>query len=117
MDMADSSIGPQRRRRTNRLGILILAILGSCFALSLSPYTRNFLLRIHWFSDRQTNDVRRPNSLDKGDGNGDVVPSPGLDLVAEESSDEDDSRRISVPWGQLVLRRDGENWRVDAEAR
>ena len=46
-----------------RLGILILAILGSCFALSLSPYTRNFLLRIHLFSDRQ-NDVRRPNSLD-----------------------------------------------------
>src|SRR6476660_7601794 len=53
---------------SERVGILILGILGSCFALSLSPYTRNFLLRIHLFSDRQTNDVSRPNSLDQSDG-------------------------------------------------
>jgi hypothetical protein len=33
--------------------------------LSLSPCARNFLLRIHLFSQGPTNDVKRPDSLDK----------------------------------------------------
>jgi hypothetical protein len=49
MQAADSS---------ERLGKLIMAILGSCFALSLSPCTRNFLLHIDLFSERPTNECR-----------------------------------------------------------
>jgi hypothetical protein len=40
MQAADSS---------ERLGILILAILGSCFGFSPSPCTRNFLLHVDLF--------------------------------------------------------------------
>jgi hypothetical protein len=54
MDMAGSSI--ETRCRRERLGILILAILGSCFALKASPCARNFLLHIDLFSERPTNE-------------------------------------------------------------